>query len=32
MLERRDVLDSKRAQRKLDEIMIDSRPPAGDGY
>lgn len=27
MLERRDLLDLKRAQRKLDEIMIDSRPP-----
>ena len=32
MLERRDLLDLKRAQRKLDQIMIDSRPPAGDGY
>jgi Fe-S-cluster containining protein len=29
MLERRDLLDLKRAQKKLDEIMIDSRPPAG---
>lgn len=29
MLERRDLLDRKRAQRKLDVIMIDSRPPAG---
>lgn len=27
MLERRDVLDVKRAQRKLDAIMIESRPP-----
>jgi len=25
MLERRDLIDLKRAQRKLDEIMIDSR-------
>lgn len=32
MLERRDLLDLKRAQRKLDEIMTDSRPPVGDGY
>ncbi len=32
MLERRDLLDLKRAQRKLDQIMIDSRPLAGDGY
>ena len=31
MLERRDLVDLKRAQKKLDEIMIDSRPPAG-GY
>jgi Fe-S-cluster containining protein len=29
MLERRDLLDVKRAQKKLDAIMIDSRPPAG---
>jgi uncharacterized protein len=29
MLEARDLKDLKRAQRKLDEIMIDSRPPAG---
>lgn len=29
MLERRDLLDSRRAQQKLDAIMIDSRPPAG---
>ena len=29
MLERRDLVDLKRAQKKLDEIMIDSRPPAG---
>jgi len=29
MLERRDLVDLKRAQRKLDEIMIDSRPAAG---
>lgn len=27
MLERRDLLDLKRAQKELDEIMIDSRPP-----
>ena len=31
MLEPRDLVDLKRAQKKLDEIMIDSRPPAG-GY
>ena len=29
MLEQRDLADLGRAQRKLDEIMIDSRPPAG---
>ena len=29
MLEARDLKDLRRAQRKLDEIMIDSRPPAG---
>lgn len=29
MLERRDLLDLRRAQRKLDEIMSDSRPPVG---
>ena len=29
MLEHRDLVDLKRAQRKLDELMIDSRPPAG---
>lgn len=29
MIERRDLVDLKRAQRKLDEIMIDSRPAAG---
>ena len=29
MLEKRDLADLRRAQRKLDEIMIDSRPPAG---
>ena len=29
MLEKRDLVDLRRAQRKLDEIMIDSRPPAG---
>ncbi|MGB5257077.1 MAG: YkgJ family cysteine cluster protein [Woeseiaceae bacterium] len=29
MLERRDLLDLKQAQKKLDAIMIDSRPPAG---
>ncbi|MGI9262623.1 MAG: YkgJ family cysteine cluster protein [Woeseiaceae bacterium] len=29
MLERRDLLDLKRAQRDLDNIMIDSRPPVG---
>ena len=29
MIERRDLADLKRAQRKLDDIMIDSRPPAG---
>ena len=29
MLERHDLVDLRRAQRKLDEIMIDSRPPAG---
>jgi len=28
MLERRDLVDVKRAQRKLDELMMDSRPPA----
>ena len=27
MLERRDRLDLKRAQKKLDALMIDSRPP-----
>lgn len=30
MIERRDLGNLKRAQRELDEIMIDSRPPAGD--
>ena len=29
MIERRDLLDLKRAQRELDDIMMDSRPPAG---
>jgi len=29
MLEQRDLMDLKRAQKKLDTIMIDSRPPAG---
>jgi Fe-S-cluster containining protein len=29
MLEPRDLKDLRRAQKKLDEIMIDSRPPAG---
>jgi hypothetical protein len=29
MLERRDLMDRRRAQKKLDAIMIDSRPPAG---
>jgi Fe-S-cluster containining protein len=29
MLERRDLLDIRRAQKKLDAIMVDSRPPAG---
>lgn len=29
MLEPRDLENIKRAQKKLDEIMIDSRPPAG---
>lgn len=29
MLERHDLVDRKRAQRALDAIMIDSRPPAG---
>lgn len=29
MLEPRDLVDLRRAQRKLDELMIDSRPPAG---
>ena len=29
MLERRDLMDLKSAQKKLDAIMIDSRPPAG---
>ena len=29
MLEPRDLVDLRRAQRKLDEIMIESRPPAG---
>ena len=28
MLEKRDLADLKRAQRKLDEIMSDSRPAA----
>jgi Fe-S-cluster containining protein len=32
MLERRDLLDLKRAQRDLDNIMIDSRPPAGEWF
>ena len=32
MLERRDLLDLKRAERKLAQIMIDSRPLAGDRY
>ena len=27
MLERRDLVDRKRAQKNLDEMMIDSRPP-----
>ena len=30
MLERGDLVNSKRAQRKLDLIMIDSRPPVID--
>lgn len=30
MLEPYDLNNVKRAQRKLDELMIDSRPPAGD--
>ena len=30
MLEPRDLKNLRRAQRKLDEMMIDSRPPAGD--
>ncbi len=29
MLEKRDLNDLRRAQTRLDEIMIDSRPPAG---
>lgn len=29
MLERRDLIDVRRAQKKLDSLMIDSRPPAG---
>ena len=29
MLERRDLMDRRRAQKKLDAIMINSRPPAG---
>lgn len=29
MIERRDLVDLRRAQRKLDEIMVDNRPPAG---
>lgn len=29
MLERRDLKNLRRAQRELDEIMIDSRPPVG---
>lgn len=29
MLERRDLLNLRRAQSVLDEIMVDSRPPAG---
>ena len=29
MLERRDLVDLKRAQKTLDEMMIDSRPPVG---
>ena len=30
MLEPRDLLDARRAQKRLDTIMIDSRPPAGE--
>ena len=30
MLEQRDLVDLRRAQRKLDAIMIDSRPAAGN--
>ena len=30
MLEPHDLKNVKRAQRKLDEMMIDSRPPAGE--
>ncbi len=30
MLEPHDLNNVKRAQRKLDEIMIESRPPVGD--
>ena len=29
MLEQRDLVDLRRAQRTLDEIMVDSRPPVG---
>ena len=31
MLERRDLKDLKRAQKDLDDLMIDSRPPTGAG-
>ncbi len=31
MLEPRDLKNLRHAQRKLDSIMIDSRPPAGSG-
>jgi hypothetical protein len=29
MLQQRDLVDLKRAQKTLDTLMIDSRPPAG---
>ncbi len=29
MLEKHDLVDHRRAQRKLDQLMIDSRPAAG---
>lgn len=32
MLEPRDLVNTKRAQRELDQIMIDVRPPAGTRF